>query len=292
MPKNKMMDVICSPARDDHVNRIVECLERGFPRRPKSYWFSAFERMSRLPVVEGYPRYGYMLTANGEVVGVILLIFSQCRCADRDYVRCNISSWCVDEEYRGSAILLHLAAVKHKELTYLNISPARHTMSFIEAMGFQRISNGQALLIPFLSTPQPNVRVSTFAIDDSEAGLLSDSERQILVDHAALGCTALVCVKDGEASPFVFQHRRLFHNAIPCTQLVFCRSMDEYFRFAVSIARFLLFRSGPLFIIDANESKRGLVGLYFPERNPKYFKGPISPYIGDLTYTELAVFGP
>ena len=181
--------------------------------------------------------------------------------------------------------------VKRKEVTYLNISPAVRTQPAIEALGFQRFSNGQIFSAPILSTPQPNARVRAFRTDGPEAALLSEGERKILAEHAAFGCCSLVCVKDGAAYPFVFRRRAVLL-FIPCSHLIYCRSMSEFVRFAGPIGRYLLFRSGPFCIVDATGSVGGLVGRYLPERNPKYFEGPVPPSLGDLSYTELAVFGP
>jgi len=291
MMKSKRDDVLCRPITDDMIGRVVECLKRGFPHRPGSYWIGALEQMSKRAAIEDYPRYGYALEAEGQIVGVVLLIFSRQDGEAGSYIRCNISSWCVDEEYRACAILLHMAAVKRKEVTYLNISPAAHTWLAIEALGFQRYSNGQIFSTPILSTPQRNASVHTFTVDGPESKLLSESERKILADHAEYGCYSLVCVKDGAAYPFVFQRRAVL-GLIPCSNLIYCRDISEFVRFAGPIGRYLLFRLGPFCIADANGSVGGLVGKYFPERNPKYFKGPVPPRVGDLTYTESAVFGP
>ena len=286
------MSVSCLAIRDEFIDDVVACLARSFPRRPRNYWVSALERMSLLPVLEGYPRLGYALLANGRVVGVLLLIFARCYRADQQYIRCNISSWCVDPEFRASAIVLHMAAVKHREVTYFNISPAPHTRSLIEAMGFRRISSGQILFFPLPSGFGTGVRVCLFAPDSAEASLLPAIERRILADHAALGCMAILCVAEGNVFPFVFQRRMLLRNLIAGSQLIYCRNMEEFFRFSRSLGRYLLFRSGWFFIVDASGPRPGLAGRYFPERNPRYFKGPNPPSVGDLAYTELAVLGP
>jgi hypothetical protein len=283
-------EVVCRLIADEAVGEVVDCLQRGFPERPRVYWTRALERLARRPQIADYPRYGFALFTEERVVGVLLQIFS--RGGEADNVRCNLSSWCVDEKYRGYAPLLHLTAVKRKEATYLNISPAAHTRQVIEAFGFRRFSNGQIVFAPFLSRPERNVRVRPFAADEPGAALLPESERRLLADHAAMGCRALICVKDGAAYPFVFQDRTIFRRLIPCPQLIYCRGMDEFIRFAGPIGRYLMFRTGPICIADAAGPTPGLAGRYFPERAPKYFKGPTLPRLGDLSYTELVVFGP
>jgi hypothetical protein len=46
-----------------------------------------------------------------------------------------------------------------------------------------------------------------------------------------------------------------------------------------------------LLIIDANGPVQGLTGKYFDQTMPRYFRGPRRPRLGDLAYTEVAMFG-
>jgi hypothetical protein len=68
--------------------------------------------------------------------------------------------------------------------------------------------------------------------------------------------------------------------------------MDEFVQFAGRIGRYLLLRTWPIFLADANGPINGLVGKYFADYGPKYFKGPVPPRLGDLSYTELVILGP
>jgi hypothetical protein len=292
MLASKRSDVRCRLIEDADVDSVVACLRRGFPYRRKAYWARALERMSKRPAIGDYPRYGYVLESVRRIVGVILVIYSRGAGPDGQSVRANLSSWCVDKEFRSFAPILHAVAVKRKEVTYLNVSPAVHTRLGIEALGFKRFCEGQMLFAPVLSAPRRGVRVTTFAADAPEAALLAQDERQILADHAALGCRALVCVEDGLAYPFVLQRRAAFHRLVPCEQLIYCRGMEEFVCFAGSFGRHLLTRAWPIFIADANGPQPGLIGKYFAGYGPKYFKGPFPPRLGDLSYTEMAILGP
>ena len=51
--------------------------------------------------------------------------------------RCNLSSWYVEPSFRAYAPLLVSQALRHKHVTYLNVSPAPHTLPIIEAQGFR-----------------------------------------------------------------------------------------------------------------------------------------------------------
>ncbi len=208
MSTSTLPEVFCRPINDNDVQAVVACLQRGFPDRPGRYWQRALERMARRPAIEDYPRYGHALVVEGNVVGVLLQIFSRRDTATGSGIRCDLSSWCVDKEHRAHSLRLHMNCVKRKEVTYVNISPAAHTRKAIEALGFRRFAEGRMFLTPLLSAPRRNVRVVAFAAHGAEAALLSQTERQILAEHAAMGCRALVCVKDGRAYPSSFNRGR------------------------------------------------------------------------------------
>jgi hypothetical protein len=291
MISSQQSGIVCRLIAEDALDGVVECLTRGFPERPKTYWTAALDRLSRRPEIADHPRYGYALFSEGVVVGVLLQIVSRADGAPEGAIRSNLSSWCVDKEHRGYAPLLHMTSVRRKEATYLNISPAMHTRKVIEAFGFRRYSNGQIVAAPLLSPREPDVSVRPFVKDGPDAGLLPAGERALLADHAVFGCRVLLCVKDGAAYPFVFLDRKIFRRLVPCPQLIYCRGLDEFVRFAGAIGRHLMFRTGPFCLVDAAGPMAGLAGKYFAERAPKYFKGPTPPRLGDLSYTELVLFG-
>ena len=43
-------------------------------------------------------------------------------------------------------------------------------------------------------------------------------------------------------------------------------------------------------LIDANGPIPGLAGKYFADKMPRFFRGPQRPRLGDLAYTEVAMF--
>lgn len=285
--------VRCRPIEDTDLDSVAERLARGFPSRPLSYWAAALERMKRRPQFEDYPRYGVLLECEGQIVGVLLQIFFRRGVGDRSAVYCNLSSWCMDPQFRSYAVTLNSVATACKEVTYLNVSPAPHTRKGIEALGFRRYSDGQFVCLPWLAWPKRSgVRIVEFAPDRSQASLLSPHEREVLADHAALGCRSLIAVSGGEAHPFVFVKRRVLRRLIPCEQLIYCRDLAEFGDFAGPLGRYLLARGVFICLTDANKPLSGLFGRYLPDNGPKYSKGPATPRLGDLSYTELTILGP
>jgi hypothetical protein len=275
---------------DSDVSGLVPLLTRGFRgRRPHRFWEGALDRLRHRPAVADLPKYGYLMQNDGITVGVILQIFSKIHAGGASLTRCNVSSWYVEPAFRGYAPLLVSQALKRRDVTYLNISSAPHTRMIAEAHGYTRYSDGVFVSVPSLSAAaDPGVRIIS-ARTEPDAHF-EPHERALLLEHAEYGCTSLWCVASGRAHPFVFRSR-LAKGLIPCAQLIYCRDVEDYVRYARHLGVHLALRGRPFVILDSNGPIPGLAGRYFADVMPKYFRGPERPRLGDLAYTEAALFG-
>jgi hypothetical protein len=275
---------------DSDVDGVVDLLTRGFRLRNRDYWQHALEKLALHPSPAGMPKYGYLLESGGDIVGVILLIFSSIPGEAAAIMRCNVSSWYVEPAFRGHASLLISQAIKFKDVTYVNVSPALHTRSIVEAQGFSRYSDGQFVAAPALSMNRPAGAANVIDVDTPPDAPFDRSELELLQAHKAHGCLSLWCVTSDGAHPFVFMPRRT-KGVIPCAQLIYCRHIRDFVRLAQPIGRYLAVRGRPLIIIDSNGPIPGLIGKYVADKAPRYFKGPERPHLGDLAYTETVLFG-
>ena len=219
------------------------------------------------------------------------MICSTMRAGDSLVPRCNLSSWYVEPAYRAYAPMLISHALRHKEVTYMNVSAAPHTWPIIEAQGFSRYSEGIFVSLPALSRMSGGERVEVLGAKASPPTIAVDAfEREILLQHAVHGCISLWCVSGGRVFPFVFRPR-LVKGFIPCAQLIYCRDIADFVRFAGPMGRYLAHRGRAVVIVDANGPLPGLLGIFRSGSKPKYFKGPQRPRLGDLAYTEYAIMG-
>jgi hypothetical protein len=236
------------------------------------------------------PQFGYLLESDGRVVGAILAIFSIPRTgADPDAVRCSISSWYVEPAFRSYASLLASQVLKHRNATYLNTSPRANTTLTVAAQGYTQYSNGLFVACPVLARGAENEDAALLPAGQIPAAPFEPFERGLLRDHAGYGCVSFWCVTRERAYPFVFR-RRLAKGVLPCAQLIYCRDTADVARFAGLIGRHLAARLCLIVVIDAIGPMPGLPGRYLVGW-PKYFKGPERPRLGDLAYTEAALFG-
>jgi hypothetical protein len=273
------------------VPAAVTLLTRGYGTdRTREFWEHIFACLSDRPVPAGFPRYGYAIESDGNLVGIMLLIFSTVWEGDEPKVRCNGFGVYVDPAFRLYASLLTNRALRYKGVTVSNLTSAKHTHRMIELTGFVRYSNGIFFAIPLLSRASKDIPVRVIDAHTQPDVPFDLHEHDLLLEHADYGCKSLWCVTPERAYPFVFRTRRV--KFVSCAQLVYCRHLDDFVRFARPIGSFLARSTARLLVLlDANAPVPGLVGKYFAGKTPRYFFGPDRPRLGDLAYTEVSMFG-
>jgi hypothetical protein len=275
---------------DDDVNDVVDLLTRGFaPRRTRTFWQEVMARLAAHATPAGAPRYGYMLDDGNKPVGVVLLVSSLMPTGDGAHLRTNVSSWYVDPAFRSYASVLISQAIRHKDVTYVNLTSVAHTRPILLAQGYTCYATGVffATLPLHILARAPRTRI--VPADATPRASFASAERQLLLDHAGYGCAAFWCETEERAHPFVFRLRTV--KGIPSAQLVYCRDVADCVKFIGPLARYLTLRGRPLLILDANGPVPGLFGKYFDQTMPRYFRGPERPRLGDLAYTEIAMLG-
>ena len=275
---------------DGDLSGVAKLLAHGFERSTPRDWLRIFEQLSKHSAPTDAPQYGYLLESDDKPVGVILVISSTTQTSEGWVTRSNLSSWYVLPPFRGFASLFISRVIKNKDVTYLNVSPAPHTLPTLEAQGFSRYSAGQyfAVANPFARAESTHVRI--IAPDDPTGFRLEPFERDLLLEHAQYGCLSLICQTREGAFPFIFRFRRV-KKLIPCARLIYCREIAVLVRFLGPISRFLVRKGMPVMIIDSPDPIVGLRGMHVGDISPKYYKGRIEPRVGDLAHTEASIFG-
>jgi hypothetical protein len=279
--------------QESDVEAIAGLLTGGFVYRSREYWMLGLRRQGARSLPPDAPRYGYLLEHDGKPVGCLLLIYSTKTIDGVPTVCCNVSSWYVDPEFRNYAALFASMTQKRKGVTYFNLTPALSTWPILEAQGFKAYCRGLYFSFPLLARGVRGMRIEAVTPETTSIAGLPDDDLALLRRHAGYGCLSLVCITAEEVTPFIFFPLRKRRGIIPlpALQLCFCREIADYVRCASVLGRYLLWRGRPIVILDANGPITGLAGVYTEARGRKYFKGPRPPRLGDLTDTELAIYG-
>lgn len=280
----------CRPIESEDLPAIIDLLEKGFPRRSRLYWDTGLRRLARHSPPPGFPRFGDMLTMEGRPVGVHLLIAGPCRDDVEAPVRCNGSSWYVDERFQSYGIFLQMRATRRPRAVYTNLDPRSSTVPMITAQGYRKYSHGLFVALPALApAPAQGTRLlSGRAVWQAAGAPVAD--QRLLADHEAFGCICLWCETPAGGQPVIVR-RRIVKYAIPCAQLIYCRSLSEFERVARPVGQFLAARGMPFLLAPADTPMVELPGRLLPGKLSMYYKGSKPPRPTDLSYTEAAVFG-
>ncbi|GEM_PF-316801 len=273
----------CRQIVETDFQPVAHLLADGF-HKSREHWMRCLQRLADHPSPPGFPRYGYVLTCNSRPVGVVLLIFLSAPVNGKTTIRCHVCSWYVEPAFRSYAAMLAACSLRRRDVTYINVAPAPHTLPILESQGYVRYSSGWFAALPALCAKPGRVSVSRIEPDNCPG---DDFESRILRDHTAYGCIGLLCRTPAGSSPFIFMRRSF--GKIPFAYLVYCRSIVDFVRFAGPLGRYLAWRGIPLVCLDSNGPIRGLIGKYIAN-HPKYYKGPDQPRLGDLAYSELVMF--
>ncbi len=237
------------------LDAVADLLTAGFPRRNRNYWVAALRYLQQRDTPEGFPRYGHLLVQGDRIAGVVLLIFTAGINGLPQSIRCNVSSWYVIPEFRALAPLLVHRALRHKQVTFINTSPADNTVPTIKAQGFERYCTGVFAATPALTLAsldrQDNPAVGHLRAQD----YLMDFEVALLRDHAACGCLSLILQHNGNSYPIILRRRLVRPDCqvlgVPCAQLIYVRDLECVVRFSGLIGRYLALRGMPVLLISA-----------------------------------------
>lgn len=280
--------VRCREITSDDFDGVIDLLTRGFWRTPRSFWVDAFRRLSAHPTPEGFSKYGYLLDNDGTPVGVILMITTTRVINGVSSIWCGGSSYYVDPEFRLYAPLLTSRAHRFKDVTYFDLTPSPPRLPVLKAHKYKKLAEGIHVAFPALCRSPPDARVYKVTDDSYMDDRLPAYERDLLVDHASYGCLSVVCEHRGTVHPFVFAIRRKY--GVPYGYLIYCRNQADFISFAGTLGRFLVKRGLSVVVLDADGPIAGIPGRHIQALH-RYWKGQQKPPLGDLAYTEIAMFG-
>jgi hypothetical protein len=285
----RRLRVRCRQIRESDLPAILGLLLKSNFVGNRLFWASGLHRLSQHPPPPGFPQFGYLLEVNGVVAGMILVISAKVPVDGQMKVRCNVSCWYVWPAFQAYGSLLVTQALKHKEATYINISPLAHTYGLVAAQGYTRYCEGSFTCLPALSSRWPKVEIALATPELQPGADLSAGEIELLLKHVGYGCIGLIATLGGCRIPFVFELTRRYR-VLGTAYLVYSQSIEDFVRLSGPLGWYLARRGFPFVALDANGPIPGLIGRYTPG-TPKYFKGPDRPRLGDVAYSERVLLG-
>ncbi|WP_454295825.1 hypothetical protein [Salana multivorans] len=127
--------------------------------------------------------HGYLLRADGVVVGVYAAFYSEQPTSEGGSRRvCNLAAWCVLEEHRAHSLLLIRKMIRQRDRDLTDLSPSGAVVATNERLGFTHLdtSGGLVLNLPLARAPR-GARVVTDL--DEIAAVLTGEDRRAFEDH-------------------------------------------------------------------------------------------------------------
>lgn len=134
------------------ISKIVECdfepiydkfLKDDDPRLSRPDWQCLFQKACNQISA---PEFGYKLTHEGQIVGMLGMIQSIRTIDNRKVTFCNLHSWFVDEGHRANSISLLRPILKRKEWVITDYTPTPAVVQLSKRLGFQLLNADQRIL--------------------------------------------------------------------------------------------------------------------------------------------------
>lgn len=222
-----------------------------------------------------------------DVAGVLLTIRSQLPETGR--VAVNLSSWYVEPSFRWFAPrMLQMASSDENEL-FTDLTPSPETRKLNERLGFQTVTD-YTLFYPLLLAAFRPARAQLHPLTGTTAETLSSEIRDMLEDHARLGCIVAILEAEGRRHPLVFL--KTTTRKLPSARLIYCEDRQIAQRHLPAIARHLLGKGRLALTMAACEKDRHAGGFAAHKFAPIQVKGAWNPRIINETYSELVLLPP
>jgi hypothetical protein len=250
---------------------------------------AAWERSTELPWQVDKPNNGFMLLADGKVVGVHLAFYAQRTIEGRSERFCNLGAWCVLPDYRLHGLKLLTTLLAQENYHFTDLSPSGNVPALNAKLGFRQIDTA-TWLAPNLPWPsRPGAR----SIIRDPAGIervLDGHQLELYRDHASASAARHVVLKRGAECCYVV-FRRDRRKGLPLfASLLHVSNPDLFRRMSRQLGRHLLLRHGALVTLGEERVAKcrpfGSFALRAP-RKRMFRSARLQPDQIDYLYSEL-----
>jgi hypothetical protein len=230
---------------------------------------------------------GQLLMKGDDAAGVLLTIKS--RLPDTGTIIVNLSSWYVEPSCRWFAPRMLQMASSNEDEIFTDLTPSPEACRLNERLGFATVTDCTLFYpLPFAALRSASARLRPLA--DIKPGILSAETRDMLEDHARLGCIVAVMEAENRHHPLVFL--KTTTRRLPSARLIHCDDRQVAQRHISAIARHLLGHGRVALTMAALEGERKAGGLAAHKSAPIQVKGVWNPQFINETYSELVLLPP
>ncbi|WP_200826347.1 hypothetical protein [Microbacterium timonense] len=274
---------VLAPILDGDALEVAQFLHRELNTRIAPERWMAILR----PRWASGPNHGFLLRADGEIVGVYAAVYSTREREDRRWEVCNLAAFCVVETHRAHSLRLVRALLAQKEFVFTDLSPSGNVPAMNDRLGFIRLEGATRLALNLPSWRRGADLVESL---DEIAGILRGADAAIFADHRDAPAARHLVVRDHDRYAYLV-YRRDRRKRLPlfATPLHVGGDPGLLADNWASVASRLL-RHGHVVTL-AEERVLGFapggVGTVLRSPRPRMFKGAVDQREIDYLYSEL-----
>ena len=275
-----------APIGETDIDRVGDFLHKNLNSRISARdWSDAI----RPPWSVDSPNHGFMLEADGEVVGAYLAFYSERPVDGRNQRFCNLAAWCVLPEYRLHALKLLTSLLKQPGYHFVDLSPSGNVVPINERLKLRHLDTTTALM-PNLPWPSLPGRYRISSKPSVIERLLTGPELQIYRDHRhARAANHVVMSHRGEHCYAIFRRDR--RRDLPLfASLLYVSNPPLFTKMSGVFGRHLLLRYGiPATLLELRilESQPALSVQVKTSRVKMFKSDSLEPDQIDNLYSEL-----
>jgi hypothetical protein len=295
------------PVERSEVPEVIKFLRDGFQnlaRRSPDDLRPLFEY--RWPNGSEKPSLGFALWSGQEIVGFLGVVYAERPLGGRLIKTCNLSTWYVRQDFRGSALKLLTAVLAGREYSVTNLTASPEARRIMEALGFQTIDQCKWVYLAWrfwrtMLRSGPKVVSSPEQI----AEVLQGDDRQLLCDHLSYRLKHYLLRSGSDYSYLVLKRRRFPGDVAfsrsplkkvrllwyPCMEVLHLGNLKLALRHWEHLMATILRRERVLAVVVAERFLGATPprGIRLEHRNYLLAREPLNATIDSL-YSELAVY--
>jgi hypothetical protein len=275
------------PATPEDVGAICAFLEHNMGRGITA---AQYRCIFDYPWGQNKPGLGFVLTADGVVVGFLGAFYAEREINGRTERFCNPTNWCVLKEYRHASLSLLLRLLNCGDYTITELTPIPSVEKLYRQLKFETLDTYKLFSGPLIHSwtllRWPRPRFITTHADISAA--LPPSERKLFEDHQGTNCGYLV-VQTSAGRCFVVWSRRV-RKGIPFSEILYTTTRDTLrLHFEAIKLKIMAMDRTVLLAVDERLIGARLPGMLAYRRVSLFKSARLKREQIDNLYSELAV---
>ncbi len=278
-----MSQIIIEPITEATLTEFSLFLHNNLNKsRTVEQWAAGLKESWR----EERPNYGFLIRDNNEIVGGIGAFYKTRKINGNIEKFCNITSWCVLDEYRQHSMRLAMSIINQPDYHFTDFTPTKVVSSTLKFFKFVPLDSRETVVLnlPLNFFYKRNVIDKS---DEIEKSLRGDA-LQIYKDHAVYPWLNHILIRDSDNYCHVI-FKKITFKKLPAAFIYYMSNKDLFNQYYRQVFSYFFFKG----YVSTHVENRFFENLLWHTKtrsgfNAKlFFSETLSPKDIDYLYSEL-----